>query len=41
VIDGLQMPNVPVRLAMQVVYIVLVLLAGFGMPWRANKRRDG
>ena len=38
VIDGLHMPSVPVRLAMQVVYIVLVLLAGFGIPSRANKR---
>jgi uncharacterized membrane protein len=35
-IDGLQMPSVPVRLAMQVVYIVLVLLAGFGMPSRGR-----
>ncbi len=31
-IGGLHMPGVPVRLAMQVVYIVLVLLAGWGMP---------
>jgi uncharacterized membrane protein len=31
-IDGLRFPSVPVRLAMQVVYILLVLLAGFGLP---------
>ena len=31
-IHGLHMPSVPVRLAMQVVYIVLVLLAGWGWP---------
>ncbi len=29
---GLQMPSVPVRLAMQVVYIWMVLLAGYGLP---------
>jgi uncharacterized membrane protein len=29
---GLQMPSVPVRLTMQVIYIWLVLLAGYGMP---------
>ena len=32
VVDGLRFPGVPVRLAMQVVYIVLVLLAGYGLP---------
>lgn len=32
VVDGLQMPSVAVRLAMQVVYILLVLLAGYGLP---------
>jgi uncharacterized membrane protein len=31
-IGGLHMPSVPVRLAMQVVYLLLVLLAGFGLP---------
>jgi uncharacterized membrane protein len=29
---GLQMPGVPVRLAMQVIYIWMVLLAGYGLP---------
>ena len=31
-IHGLRMPSVPVRLAMQVVYMVLVLVAGWGWP---------
>ena len=35
-IGGLPMPSVPVRLAMQVVYILLVLLAGWGIPTRAR-----
>ena len=34
VIDGLQMPSVAVRAAMQIVYIVLVLVAGYGLPGR-------
>lgn len=29
---GLQMPSVPVRLTMQVIYIWTVLLAGYGLP---------
>jgi uncharacterized membrane protein len=29
---GIQMPTVPVRLAMQVIYIWMVLLAGYGLP---------
>ncbi len=29
---GLQMPTVPVRLTMQVIYIWMVLLAGYGLP---------
>jgi len=37
---GLQMPSVPVRLTMQVIYIWMVLLAGYGLPgpasWRAK-----
>jgi len=33
-IDGLPMPSVAVRGAMQFVYIVLVLLAGYGIPGR-------
>lgn len=31
---GVRMPGVPARLAMQLVYIWLVLLAGYGMPRR-------
>lgn len=31
-IGGLHMPSVPVRTAMQVVYILLLLLAGWGIP---------
>ncbi len=31
-VGGLHMPSVPVRLAMQVVYIVLLLMAGWGAP---------
>jgi uncharacterized membrane protein len=31
---GLQMPSVPVRLSMQVIYIWMVLLAGYGLPGR-------
>jgi uncharacterized membrane protein len=31
-IGGLQMPSVPVRLAMQVVYILLALVSGYGLP---------
>ena len=33
-IGGLHMPGVPVRLAMQVVYILLLLVAGWGIPRR-------
>jgi uncharacterized membrane protein len=32
VVGGLQFPGVPVRLTMQIVYVVLVLLAGYGIP---------
>jgi len=38
VIDGLQMPSVAVRAAMQIVYIVLVLLAGYGIPGRSDSK---
>jgi uncharacterized membrane protein len=38
IVDGLQFPGVPVRLAMQVVYIALVLLAGYGLPQPAGRR---
>src|SRR3984957_13957691 len=31
-VGGLHMPGVPVRLAMQVIYILLVLMAGWGVP---------
>jgi uncharacterized membrane protein len=34
IIGGLPMPSVPVRTVMQIVFIVLVLLAGYGMPKR-------
>ncbi len=33
-IDGLHMPGIPLRTAMQIVYIILVLLAGYGIPRR-------
>jgi uncharacterized membrane protein len=36
-VGGLHMPNVPVRTAMQVIYIVLLLIAGWGFPRRAEK----
>jgi uncharacterized membrane protein len=35
--DGMQMPSVPVRLTMQVVYIWMVLLAGYGLPQLRRK----
>ena len=33
-IEGVTMPSIAVRTAMQIVYIVLVLLAGYGIPGR-------
>lgn len=36
VVGGLPMPGVPVRTAMQILYIVLVLLAGYGIPRRTE-----
>jgi uncharacterized membrane protein len=36
VMGGLAMPGVPLRTAMQIIYIVLVLLAGFGIPGRTQ-----
>jgi len=33
-VGGLHMPSVPVRLTMQVIYIVLLLIAGWGIPRR-------
>jgi uncharacterized membrane protein len=38
-VGGLHMPSVPVRLAMQVVYILLLLIAGWGMPRRPRQNR--
>ena len=40
VINGLQMPSIPIRTAMQIVYVVSVLLAGYGIPGR-EQRTDG
>jgi uncharacterized membrane protein len=34
-VGGLHMPSVPVRLAMQVVYILMLLIAGWGIPRRS------
>jgi len=34
---GLQMPSVPVRLVMQMIYIWMVLLAGYGLPGRRGR----
>jgi uncharacterized membrane protein len=39
VVGGLLFPNVPVRLVMQIVYISLVLLAGYGIPQPAWQHR--
>jgi uncharacterized membrane protein len=36
---GLQMPSVPMRLTMQVIYISMVLLAGYGLP-RVGSHRE-
>jgi uncharacterized membrane protein len=33
-VGGLHMPGVPVRLALQVIYIVLLMMAGWGLPRR-------
>jgi len=35
---GMQMPSVPVRLVMQMVYIWMVLLAGYGLPGRGTPK---
>jgi len=35
-VGGLHMPSVPVRLAMQIIYIVLLLMAGWGLPRRSR-----
>ncbi|HEX4067538.1 MAG TPA: hypothetical protein VHZ09_16080 [Acidobacteriaceae bacterium] len=39
VIDGLRLPGVPLRTAMQIVYILLILLAGYGIPGRSPASR--
>jgi len=36
IIAGFQFPTVPVRLAMQILYIACVLLAGYGLPHRGK-----
>ena len=38
VVGGLHMPGVPVRAAMQVIYIVALLLAGWGIPVYSSSR---
>ena len=38
-VGGLHMPSVPVRLAMQVAYILLLLIAGWGIPRRSRENR--
>lgn len=35
-VGGLHMPSVPMRLAMQILYIVLLLMAGWGLPRRSR-----
>jgi len=40
-IEGHPMPSVPIRTAVQIVYIVLVLLAGYGIPgWNSASREQ-
>jgi uncharacterized membrane protein len=39
-VDGLHMPGIIPRTAMQLVYIVLVLLAGYGIPGRTRLNRS-
>jgi uncharacterized membrane protein len=38
-VGGLHLPSVPVRLTMQVVYILLLLIVGWGMPRRPRENR--
>jgi uncharacterized membrane protein len=40
-VDGLAMPSVAVRTTMQIVYIVLVLMAGYGIPGWSRRKGDG
>lgn len=35
-IGGLQMPSIPVRLVMQLIYMLMVLFAGYGLPGRGS-----
>jgi uncharacterized membrane protein len=37
-VGGLRFPSIPVRTAMQLVYIAVVLLAGFGLPKLSSRR---
>lgn len=37
VVGGVPMPGIPVRLTMQILYILLILLAGYGLP---GKRKE-
>ncbi len=39
-VAGLPMPQVPARLAMQVVYILLILCAGWGLPSRVSRAKQ-
>ena len=39
-VGGMHMPSVPVRLAMQVVYILLLLMAGWGVPRGTRESLD-
>jgi uncharacterized membrane protein len=40
VIDGFKFPSVPIRLAMQIVYIAFALLAGYGIPKPSARRGE-
>jgi uncharacterized membrane protein len=41
-VEGMRFPTVPVRLTAQIIYILLVLLAGYGMPrfWRRTQTNE-
>jgi uncharacterized membrane protein len=38
-VDGMHFPSVPIRLGMQIFYILLLLLAGYGMPRLVSFRK--
>jgi uncharacterized membrane protein len=38
-VGGLHMPGVPVRLAMQILYMLLVLMAGWGIPMWVERKK--